>query len=52
MQVENAVEGINQAGSSIGVLTEDGIAFACERDVSSSLLETSTSGDGTTFMLF
>eukprot|EP01017_Pseudomicrothorax_dubius_P018620 TRINITY_DN2056_c0_g2_i8.p2 TRINITY_DN2056_c0_g2~~TRINITY_DN2056_c0_g2_i8.p2 ORF type:complete len:231 (-),score=65.51 TRINITY_DN2056_c0_g2_i8:1249-1941(-) len=41
MQVENALEGINQAGSSIGILTDEGITFACERDVSSSLLELS-----------
>jgi 20S proteasome subunit alpha 3 len=39
MQVEYAVEAINNAGSTVGVLSTEGIVFAAERKVSTKLLE-------------
>lgn len=41
LQVEYAIEAINKAGSSIGILTKEGIVLATVREDVSSLLEQS-----------
>ena len=41
MQVEYAIEAINKTGSSIGILTKEGIVLATVKEDISSLLEQS-----------
>ena len=41
MQVEYAIEAINKAGSSVGILTKQGIVLATVKEDTSSLLEQS-----------
>lgn len=40
LQVEYAMEAINNAGATVAVISQDGIAFAAERNTSTKLLET------------
>jgi 20S proteasome subunit alpha 3 len=39
LQVEYAMEAINKAGASVGLLTNEGLVLACEKQDVSALLE-------------
>lgn len=39
LQVENALQAINKMGSSVGILTKEGVILCCERKDTSFLLE-------------